>query len=836
MMEKTTEVMKLIPQEQAQNRTVKQITDVPIPRVMEENTDVAQAPEWEEPQGFRAEELVTIRDVNKLPDDSDSLELFKQTSCLVDIGRAQDEDTSLATDTKSHGSTIAEPTAAAQHRNNNHRKQQQQAGQVEEKGKQEKGRKGEGERGQAGRKKEEEKEAVGERGKQVEKDVMDWIVVRRNRRQRKRTVQIFVKVKESKAFPLDVSPDDRVNDVIRQIQSDEDAYVTVHGRMLRRSEKLKSCEVTDGCMIQVTSRLRGGGSHKHKRSMTETKRNVDESRKKDQQVGSMSDKCQEMTNDQKDALIQTIERDEGYRRLITTISEAEDWEYKIQCFGKQLQEKSEIGQERAKVMEWGMRWVVEARKRRRDEEQGQSTGQQQGKKDKQVHFGEEEPLEETQAEITDKPKVMGRLAEVRTGRGSACIVQGRDEKCLTNETCRKGKGKGNGGKGEHGLKGEAGSKGTLHVENSVTDEDHENITVMTSEEKEKRHKEDVRKLVEMVEKEEAELEMMQQEEMEHEEQRGRVAPNMGAGGSHLQATSDPLEEETEERRKRARRPRWTDCEDDEGKEEEEQETREKKEQEKEKETGPETGHKEQTSEKPPGLEQRVESEQEAREEERRAQEARELRRAQEAREEERRAQEAHEEQRRAQKAQEQRRAQEEQEREAKAQEERKKEVKDQEERERLARKAKAQEEQEWQTRKTEAPKEQGVQERRVEAQGGHEDEGDETTREGSVEEKGEGTNSMQEKNHVSSRHMTWWQKSWWVRKDNGPHLRTARGRRQAWRAATRAAREMRVTDETQCESGGRERERDWGNGEEEKATHCTSCCTYPPTQLQQQQQ
>ena len=74
--------------------------------------------------------------------------------------------------------------------------------------------------------------------------------------------------------------------------------------------------------------------------------------KKDQQVGSMSDKCQEMTKDQKDALIQTIERNEGYRRLITTISEAEDWEYKIRCFGKQLQEKSEIGEERAKVMKW----------------------------------------------------------------------------------------------------------------------------------------------------------------------------------------------------------------------------------------------------------------------------------------------------------------------------------------------------------------------------------------------------------------------------------------------------------------------------------------------------
>ena len=47
---------------------------------------------------------------------------------------------------------------------------------------------------------------------------------------------------------------------------------------------------------------------------------------------------------------------------------------------------------------------------------------------------------------------------------------------------------------------------------------------------EENHEEDVRKLLEMVEKGEMELEMMQQEEMEHEEQRGRVAPNMGAGG------------------------------------------------------------------------------------------------------------------------------------------------------------------------------------------------------------------------------------------------------------------------------------------------------------------
>ena len=72
---------------------------------------------------------------------------------------------------------------------------------------------------------------------------------------------------------------------------------------------------------------------------------------------------------------------------------------------------------------------------------------------KQVRFGDEELLEETQAESTDEPKVMSRLEEVRTGRGSAGLVRGGDERCQTDETSRKGKGKGNGGKGEHEGKG-----------------------------------------------------------------------------------------------------------------------------------------------------------------------------------------------------------------------------------------------------------------------------------------------------------------------------------------------------------------------------------------------
>ena len=84
--------------------------------------------------------------------------------------------------------------------------------------------------------------------------------------------------------------------------------MTMYGKVLRRSEKLKSCGVSDGCTIQVTSRLRGGGKHKDKRSKADKRQGTRKSGKKDQEVGSMSDKCQEMTKDQKDALIQTIER------------------------------------------------------------------------------------------------------------------------------------------------------------------------------------------------------------------------------------------------------------------------------------------------------------------------------------------------------------------------------------------------------------------------------------------------------------------------------------------------------------------------------------------------
>ena len=87
----------------------------------------------------------------------------------------------------------------------------------EEKGRKEreKGRKGERE------KEEKEREAEKERDKEVKEDMTGWTVLTRNKKQKERTVHIFVKMNESKRFPLDVSPDDKVNDVIEQIQNDE---------------------------------------------------------------------------------------------------------------------------------------------------------------------------------------------------------------------------------------------------------------------------------------------------------------------------------------------------------------------------------------------------------------------------------------------------------------------------------------------------------------------------------------------------------------------------------------------------------------------------------------
>ena len=141
----------------------------------------------------------------------------------------------------------------------------------------------------------------------------------------------------------------------------------------------------------------------------------------------------------------------------------------------------------------GLWRAVEARRKRRNEEQEQrrqaQQGQEQSKQGKQVRFGEEQQLGKTEAENAGEPEVMGG--------GSTGLVRGGDERCRADETSRKGKGKGNGGKGEH--EGKGGGFGSKGFQQSV-------------------------------------------KEADEEDEQDRVAPNMEAGGSHPQATSDPGKE------------------------------------------------------------------------------------------------------------------------------------------------------------------------------------------------------------------------------------------------------------------------------------------------------
>ena len=335
-----------------------------------------------------------------------------------------------------------------------------------ERGERKKERKGEGERGRSEQKEkgQEERESVrkGERGKeegrdaeeeeckQVEKDATGWTVVTRNKRQRK-MAQIFVKVNGPKATPMKVNlTDDKIEDVMRQIQKDEDVYVTLQGKVLRTSEKLKSCGLSDGCTIQVTSRMRGGGRHRDKKSKVEKKQVTRQEPVRNEGPA--------ILESEKEAVIRMFEETELYRKIVEDVSGGSDVdvERKMRHWASKLKERPG-----GDIMECGLRWAVEARRKEREEEKRQQVQeeqrrqarQEQSKQGKQVRFGDEEQFEETRAESTDEQKVTDGLAEVRTGRGSAGLVRGGDERCRADETSRKGKGKGNGGKGEHKGKG-----------------------------------------------------------------------------------------------------------------------------------------------------------------------------------------------------------------------------------------------------------------------------------------------------------------------------------------------------------------------------------------------
>ena len=100
---------------------------------------------------------------------------------------------------------------------------------------------GEAKRGER-EEREKERGAEEELDKEVKKDVTGWTVVTRSKKQRKRTIQIFVKVDGSKVTAMEVILTDKVEDVKtdseRQGRVRDDARENIEEK--RKAEQLRS--------------------------------------------------------------------------------------------------------------------------------------------------------------------------------------------------------------------------------------------------------------------------------------------------------------------------------------------------------------------------------------------------------------------------------------------------------------------------------------------------------------------------------------------------------------------------------------------------------------------
>ena len=101
------------------------------------------------------------------------------------------------------------------------------------------------------------------------------------------------------------------------------------------------------------------------------------------------------------------------------------WNRRCKSTGRQVARALRWDQEQAgHYGMWDSDGPVEARRkarRQQEEEQGRHPGQEESKQDKQVDLGDEE---QAGTKSTDKPEVTGRLAEIRTGRGSQVLSVG----------------------------------------------------------------------------------------------------------------------------------------------------------------------------------------------------------------------------------------------------------------------------------------------------------------------------------------------------------------------------------------------------------------------------
>ena len=154
--------------------------------------------------------------------------------------------------------------------------------------------------------------------------------------------------------------------------------MTSGGRVLRRSDELRSCGVVDGSTVQVVSRMRGGGRHKDKRSNAERKQAANPER--------TEQKCDEEPNSDEgpattdmDEALRRTEETQGYQKIIECVSEGSEGEVqqKVQSYLAGIQKLSWVNKEQFEHLEGEVRRAVEAKRRGRGTNRKQTAEKEQ---------------------------------------------------------------------------------------------------------------------------------------------------------------------------------------------------------------------------------------------------------------------------------------------------------------------------------------------------------------------------------------------------------------------------------------------------------------------------
>ena len=128
----------------------------------------------------------------------------------------------------------------------------------------------------------------------------------------------------------------------------------------------------------------------------------------------------EESGENRKVMVGMLEESEDNRKMIESIFDGSDVEVELALQNYRTAGREVLGwdQGQADLMERGLRWAVEARRKERGEEQERIRGQEQGKK---VRFGEGKPLEEAQTESKDETEItegQEQQEEANQGRSS----------------------------------------------------------------------------------------------------------------------------------------------------------------------------------------------------------------------------------------------------------------------------------------------------------------------------------------------------------------------------------------------------------------------------------